>query len=49
MWYKYLIRVSLIQNTEIVKIHTVALCYLLHFYDMIWYGIRMLWYAISML
>ena len=23
--------------------------YLLHFYDMIWYGIRMLWYAISML
>ena len=23
--------------------------YLLHFYDMIWYGIRMLWNAISML
>ena len=23
--------------------------YLLHFYDMIWYGICMLWYAISML
>ena len=23
--------------------------YLLHFYDMIWYGIRMLWYSISML
>ena len=23
--------------------------YLLHFYDMIWYGIPMLWYAISML
>ena len=21
----------------------------LHFYDMIWFGIRMLWYAISML
>ena len=23
--------------------------YLLHFYDMIWYGICMLWYAICML
>ena len=23
--------------------------YLLNFYDMIWYGIRILWYAISML
>ena len=23
--------------------------YLLHFYNMKWYGIRMLWYAISML
>ena len=34
--------------TEGVLILLWRYAYLLHFYDMIWYGIRMLWYAISM-